>query len=353
MPARPHLRHRVAESLEALLDLLVHHELLPQREPPQVRERRRQLVHEVEDGEAVHRRAPLGELEVRRRPDHLAVVEVARVLRRAAADDDARLLVRLEPVEHGVEHGAAGVVEEEVDALGRQAVELRADALVVRLVVDCAVESERFLEEGALLLAARDADNLGARALRKLRRDRAHRAGGRGDDDRLALARRLRHAEEADVSRDSGRQAQRAEHRAQRHARQLHRREDFGRRLGGAEPRVGLRAKHAHHARADLELLGIRRDHGAHPDGRQHAAEGGRAVKRRLVKHRAEEGVDREQLHLNEHLVSRQLVSRHAHTLQRKVLGAHDAGRPRFQGPALAGGGYGGRRGGRGGGGSE
>ena len=78
--------------------------------------------------EALHRAALLGELEVVGGAMHLAVVEVARVLRRAAADDDARLLVRLEPVEHRVEHGAAGVVEEEVDALGRQAAELRADA---------------------------------------------------------------------------------------------------------------------------------------------------------------------------------------------------------------------------------
>ena len=62
------------------------------------------------------RTAALGELEVLRRAINLVLVLVAcRVVAHAAADDDSAIAPQ--PLENGIEDGAADIIEEKVDAL--------------------------------------------------------------------------------------------------------------------------------------------------------------------------------------------------------------------------------------------
>ena len=77
---------------------------------------------------------------------HLAVVEVARVLRNSAADHDAPAGV--DTAQRVVERLAARVVVDEVDPVGRERIELRAD-LVGALVVDRAVQPKRLGQPAA------------------------------------------------------------------------------------------------------------------------------------------------------------------------------------------------------------
>src|SRR6185312_15940362 len=98
------------------------------------------------------------------------------------ADDHASVPVH--EAQHGVEHGAARVLEVDVDATGTRRGEIVVQ--LSRAVVDARVEAELAHDVVAFGPAARDADRAAAHALRELSYHAADRAGCRRDDDRLA-----------------------------------------------------------------------------------------------------------------------------------------------------------------------
>ena len=105
-----------------------------------------------------------------------------------------------EPAQHRVEQLAADVVEEDVDALGRELLESRRDILA--LVVDARVEAEVVDDPRALLGRPRDTDHLGALHLRDLPGDGSHAARGGRDAEGLVRL-RLGDLEHADVGGDA------------------------------------------------------------------------------------------------------------------------------------------------------
>ena len=92
-----------------------------------------------------------------------------------------------EPAQHRVEQLAAHVVEEDVDALGRELLEPGRD--VFGLVVDARVEAEVVDHPGALRGRAGDADHARALHLGDLARDRPDPARGGRHEERLARLR--------------------------------------------------------------------------------------------------------------------------------------------------------------------
>lgn len=100
-----------------------------------------------------------------------------------AAGGDAAALVDV--VEGGLEVLAADVLKVDVDALGGDALEAVGGLLL--LVVEAAVEAELLGDEVELLVAADGADDAEALVLGDLADDLADGAGGRADEDGLAL----------------------------------------------------------------------------------------------------------------------------------------------------------------------
>ena len=99
---------------DAALDLLGLYELLAGHEPQYVQHGKGYPRHVEHDVVANHLRSLLGELQVLARPAHQALVEIAVILRRRAAHDDAP--VPVDPLEHRVEGLATDRVEVKVDA---------------------------------------------------------------------------------------------------------------------------------------------------------------------------------------------------------------------------------------------
>jgi hypothetical protein len=95
--------------------------------------------------------------------------------------------VEVEAGEDRIHDLAADILKVDVDAVRGGGLELLAP--VLGAVVDGRVEAELLGEDRTLLRAAGDADDAGAIALGELAGNRADRAGGRRDDDRLTLLR--------------------------------------------------------------------------------------------------------------------------------------------------------------------
>jgi hypothetical protein len=91
--------------------------------------------------------------------------------------------VHVQSAEHGIEHGAADVVEEHVDAVGAELDQLALE--VGGAVVDAPVEAELVDDPRALLVGSGDADDPTAHDPRDLPHDRPGRPRGRRHDDRL------------------------------------------------------------------------------------------------------------------------------------------------------------------------
>mmetsp|Transcript_5231 Transcript_5231/g.17144 ORF Transcript_5231/g.17144 Transcript_5231/m.17144 type:complete len:346 (-) Transcript_5231:9-1046(-) len=282
---------------------------------------------EVEDDEAVHAGGLFGELEVAPRSADapaaavaVAVrVEVPRVLRGPAADDDAGLAG--DAIEDDVQNLPADVVVEEVDALRTEGVQLRAD--VATTVVHGGVDDASSDELTAAALAAGDAHDEGPRAPAELRRDAADGAAGRAHHGRLASSRRTAHLVDADVRREPRRRT--AETQG------LRRRAQHRREARGVEDGVGPSAEHAE----DPSSAALPRDDPADAQRRHHAPDGHGGMERLGVEGRTNEGVDRQQLHLYERQARPHLRDRLP--LQGHVpLGVEGTRRPRPQHPLLA-----------------
>src|SRR3954471_9892305 len=167
--------------LEAVDDVLLHLQLAGCDPGLEVGERALAFLHVVHHDEALHDE-PLHHDQA----GHAAWAVCrgrAVILRDRAAAGDAAVIVHLRQA--GFENVAADIVEIDVDALrGRRAQRLEHRAV---LIIDGGIEAEFGGQPVALVGAAGDADHAATIDLRDLPDDRADRARGRGDHDRLAL----------------------------------------------------------------------------------------------------------------------------------------------------------------------